>query len=126
MKPKKSEKGQTALEFMLVAPLLFGAIFLILGSALGWFTHALGSALALEGAAREAVSPGSGFALVDDSMVPGQLQPSFSGSISNEEGHTGNVFTVTGTFHIPLNPLGFNLDAEISSGAVAPDWEFIP
>lgn len=126
MKPKRSEKGQTALEFMVVAPLLFGAIFLILGSALGWFTHALGSALALEGAAREAVSPGTGFALVEDSMVPGQLQPSFSGSISNGEGHTGSMFTVTGTFHIPLQPLGFNLDAVLSSGAVAPDWEFVP
>ena len=125
MKPKRSEKGQTALEFMLVAPLVFGAIFLILGAALGWFTHALGSALALEGAAREAISPCSGFALVDESMVPGQLLPSFSGTIDNE-GHTGKVFTVTGTFHIPLNPLGFNLDAEISSGAVAPVWEFVP
>lgn len=126
MKHKNSEKGQTALEFMLVAPLVFGAIFLILGSALGWFTHALGSALALEGAALEAVSPGTGFALVNDSMVPGQLQPSFYGTIENGEGHTGKIFNVTGTFHIPLNPLGFNLDAEISSGAVAPVWEFVP
>ena len=126
MKPRRSEKGQTALEFMLVAPLVFGAIFLILGSALGWFTHALGSALALEGAAREAVSPGTGFALVDDSMVPGQLQPSFSGTIENGEGHTGKVFNVIGTFHIPLSPLGFDLDAEISSAAVAPVWEFVP
>jgi hypothetical protein len=126
MKPKRSENGQTALEFMLVAPLMFGAIFLILGSALGWFTHALGSALALEGAAREAVSPGSGFALVEDSMVPGQLQAGFSGSIENGEGHTGKVFQVSGNFHIPLRPLGFDLDAEISSGALAPAWEFVP
>ncbi len=125
MKPKRSEKGQTALEFMVVAPLVFGAIFLILGSALGWFTHALGSALALEGAAREAISPGTGFALVHDIMVPGQLQPAFSGTLENE-GRTGKVFTVTGTFHIPLSPLGFDLDADISSGAVAPVWEFVP
>ena len=126
MKPRRSEKGQTALEFMVVAPLLFGAIFLILGSALGWFTHALGSALALEGAAREAVSPGTGFALVDDNMVPGQLQPSFQGTIDNGEGHNGKVFVVTGAFHIPLSPLGFNLDAEIKSGAITPEWEFVP
>jgi len=125
MKPKRSEKGQTALELMVVAPLVFGAIFLILGSALGWFTHALGSALALEGAAREAVSPGTGFALVEESMVPGQLQPTFSGTLENE-GRTGKVFSVIGTFHIPLSPLGFNLDADISSGAVAPVWEFVP
>ena len=41
MKHKRSEKGQTALEFILIAPLLFGAIFLILGVSLGWFTHAM-------------------------------------------------------------------------------------
>ena len=126
MRPRRSEKGQTALEFMLVAPMVFGVIFLILGSALGWFTHAMGSALALEGAAREAVSPGMGFALVEESMVPGQLQAGFSGTIENGEGHTGKVFNVTGTFHIPLRPLGFSMDAEISSGAVAPVWEFVP
>lgn len=125
MKKNKNEKGQSALEFMVVAPLMFGAIFLILGVALGWFTHALGSALSLEGAAREAISDGTGFALVEDSMVPGQLQPSFAGIIE-KEGRTGKVFSVTGTFHIPLSPLGFDLDAEISSGAVVPAWEFIP
>ncbi len=125
MKHKRSEKGQTSMEFIVVAPLVFGAIFLILGSALGWFTHALGSALALEGAAREAISPGTGFDLVNDSMVPGQLSPGFAGTIENE-GKTGKVFTVTGTFHIPLSPLGFNLDADVSSAAVAPVWEFTP
>jgi hypothetical protein len=125
MKHKRSEKGQTSMEFIVVAPLVFGAIFLILGSALGWFTHALGSALALEGAAREAISPGSGFSLVDDSMVPGQLSPAYAGTIENE-GKTGKIFSVTGTFHIPLSPLGFNLDAELSSAAVAPEWEFVP
>ena len=125
MKPKRSEKGQTSMEFILVAPLVFGAIFLILGSALGWFTHALGSALALEGAAREAISPGTGFALVDDTVVPGQLSPAYAGTLESE-GRTGKVFTVTGTFHIPLSPLGFNLDADISSAAVAPVWEFVP
>jgi len=122
---KKSEKGQTSMEFIVVAPLVFGAIFLILGSALGWFTHALGSALALEGAAREAISPGSGFSLIDGSMVPGQLSPGYAGTIENE-GKTGKVFTVTGTFHIPLSPLGFSLDADLTSAAVAPVWEFTP
>ncbi len=122
---KKSEKGQTALEFMVVAPLVFGAIFLILGAVLGWFTHAVGAALSLEGAALEAVEPGSGFALVENSMVPGDLQAGFGGTLE-ENGRTGKLFTVTGTYHIPLSPLGFDLDAEISSGAVAPVWEFVP
>ena len=122
---KKSEKGETALEFMVVAPLVFGAIFLILGAALGWFTHAVGAALSLEGAALEAVEPGSGFALVENSMVPGDLQAGFGGTLE-ENGRTGKLFTVTGTYHIPLSPLGFDLDAEISSGAVAPVWEFVP
>ena len=125
MKHKRSEKGQTALEFMVVAPLLFGAIFLILGAALGWFTHAYGAALAIEGSAREAVEPGAGFGLVENSMVPGDLQAGFGTSIE-ENGRTGKLFTVTGTYHIPLSPLGFDLDAEISSGAVAPVWEFVP
>lgn len=125
MKPKKSEKGQAALEFIVIAPLMFGAIFLILGSALGWFTHALGSALSLEGAALEAVSAGSGFALVEDSMVPGQLQASYTNSIS-DNGRTANVFSVKGFFHIPLSPLGFDQDAEISSSALVPAWEFVP
>ncbi len=125
MKPKRSEKGQTALEFMVVAPLVFGAIFLILGAALGWFTHAMGAALAIEGAALEAVDPGSGFALVEDSMVPGDLQAGFGGTIE-ENGRIGKLFTVTGTYHLPLSPLGFDMDAEISSGAVAPVWEFTP
>jgi hypothetical protein len=126
MKPKRSEKGQTALEFMVVAPLLCGAIFLILGSALGWFTHALGSALALEGAAREGISPGTGFALVEDSMVPGQLQAGFSGSVVSPDGQTGKMFNVTGNFYIPLQPLGFDLDADLSSAALVIEWEFVP
>ncbi len=127
MIPKRSEKGQTALEFMLIAPLLFGAIFLILGVSLGWFTHALGSALALEGAAREAIEPGSGFALVADSMVPGQIHAGYTSSISNDySGRTGRVFSVQGFFHLPLQPLGFSLDADISSGALVPLWEFVP
>lgn len=125
MKHRRSEKGQTALEFMVVAPLVFGAIFLILGAALGWFTHAMGAALSLEGAALEAVEPGSGFALVEDGMVPGDLQAGFSGTIE-ENGRTGKLFTVTGTFHLPISPLGFDMDAEISSGAVSPIWEFTP
>ena len=127
MKPKISEKGQTALEFMIIAPMLFGAIFLILGVALGWFTHAMGSALALEGAAREAIEPGSGFALVEDSRVPGQLHAGYTSSISNNySGRTGRVFAVQGFFHVPLQPLGFSLDADVSSGALVPLWEFIP
>jgi len=125
MKHKRSEKGQTALEFMVVAPLVFGAIFLILGTALGWFTHALGAALAIEGAALEAVEPGSGFGFVEDSMVPGDLQAGFGGTIT-ENGRTGKLFTVIGTFHLPFSPLGFDMEAEISSGAVAPVWEFVP
>jgi len=125
MKHRKSEKGQTALEFMVVAPLVFGAIFLILGTALGWFTHALGAALAIEGAALEAVEPGSGFGLVEDSMVPGDLQAGFSGTIT-ENGRTGKLFTVIGTYHLPLSPLGFDMEAETSSVVVAPVWEFVP
>jgi len=127
MKPKRSEKGQTALEFMLIAPLLFGAIFLILGVSLGWFTHAMGSALALEGAAREAIAPGTGFALVEESRVPGQIQAGYTSSITNSySGRTGRVFSIQGFFHIPLSPLGFNLDSDVSSGALVPQWEFIP
>ena len=125
MKHRRSEKGQTALEFTLIAPLLLGAVFLILGVALGWYTHALASTLALEGAAREAVSPGSGFALIEERDVPGELQGGFTNSIS-EEGRTGKIFSVRGHFHIPLNPLGFDLSADISSGAIAPEWEFAP
>ncbi len=125
MKHKKSEQGQTALEFILIAPLMFGAIFLILGVALGWFTHAMGSALSLEGAAREAISPGSGFALVEQSRVPGQLQAGYTGTI-DQEGRTGKVFSVKGFFNIPLSPLGFDLDADISSGVLVPAWEFVP
>ena len=125
MKHRKSEKGQTSMEFIVVAPLVFGAIFLILGSALGWFTHAMGAALSLEGAALEAVEPGSGFALVENSMVPGDLQASFGGSVE-EKGRTGKLFTITGTYHLPISPLGFDMDAEISSGAIAPVWEFVP
>ena len=125
MKHKRSEKGQTALEFMVVAPLVFGAIFLILGTALGWFTHAMGAALSLEGAALEAIEPGSGFALVENSMVPGDLQAGFGGSIEGN-GRTGKLFTITGTYHLPISPLGFDMDAEISSGAIAPVWEFVP
>jgi len=127
MIPKRSEKGQAALEFILIAPLLFGAIFLILGVSLGWFTHAMGSALALEGAAREAIEPGTGFALVDESRVPGQLHASYTSSISNDySGRTGRVFSVQGFFHLPLQPLGFSLDAAISTGALVPQWEFVP
>ena len=127
MIPKRSEKGQAALEFILIAPLLFGAIFLILGVSLGWFTHAMGSALALEGAAREAIEPGTGFALVDESRVPGQLHAGYTSSISNDySGRTGRVFSVQGFFHLPLQPLGFSLDADISSGALVPQWEFVP
>ncbi len=127
MRINNSEKGQTAMEFMLIAPLLFGAIFLILGVALGWFTHATGSALALEGAAREAIAPGTGFALVEESSVPGQLQAGYTDTITNSfSGRTGRVFTVQGFFHIPVSPLGFSLDADVSSGALVPQWEFIP
>ena len=125
MKHKQSEKGQTSMEFLVVAPLVFGAIFLILGAALGWFTHAMGAALAIEGSALEAVDPGSGFALVEEGMVPGDLQAGFGVTIE-ENGRTGKLFTVTGTYHLPLSPLGFDLDAEISSGAIAPIWEFTP
>ena len=123
--PRKSEAGQTALEFMLIAGMLFGAIFLILGITLGWHTHALASALALEGAAREGIDPGSGFALVDQNEMPGNIQGGFSGTI-NEGGRTGKLFTVTGSFDFPLDPLGFSLDTNISSGVIAPEWEFVP
>ncbi|GEM_PF-2778294 len=125
MKHRRSEKGQTSMEFIVVAPLVFGAIFLILGSALGWFTHAMGAALSLEGAALEAVEPGSGFTLVENSMVPGDLQAGFGGSIE-EKGRAGKLFTITGTYQLPISPLGFDMDAEISSGAIAPVWEFVP
>lgn len=127
VKQKRSEKGQTSLEFMLIAPMLFGAIFLILGVALGWFTHAMGSALALEGAAREAVAPGTGFALVEEAMIPGQLQAGYTNSITNSfSGRTGRVFSIQGSYHLPLSPLGFNMDSDISSGALVPQWEFMP
>jgi len=87
----------------------------------------MGSALALEGAAREAIEPGSGFALVADSKVPGQLHAGYTSSISNDySGRTGRVFSVQGFFHLPLQPLGFSLDAGISSGALVPQWEFVP
>ena len=125
MKHRNSERGQTALEFTLIAPLLLGAIFLILGIALGWYSHALASALSLEGAAREAVSPGSGFALIEDRHLPGQVQGSYTSSI-NDGGRSGKVFAVKGVFHLPLNPLGINLDAELLSGTLAPQWEFVP
>ena len=125
MKHKKTERGQTALEFTLIAPLLFGAIFLIVGIALCWHTHGLASALALEGAAREAVSPGAGFALLEENNVPGQLQMGFSQSV-NKDGRTGKVYTVEGAFHIPLQPLGFDMEADIASGALSPVWEFVP
>jgi len=124
-KPRRSEAGQTALEFMLIAGMLFGAIFLILGITLGWHTHALASALALEGAAREGIEPGSGFSLVDQNKVPGNIRGGFSGTIF-EEGRTGKLFTVIGSFDFPLEPLGFNLDTNISSGVIAPEWEFVP
>jgi hypothetical protein len=127
MENKRSEKGQTALEFMLIAPMLFGAIFLILGVALGWFTHATGSALALEGAAREAIAPGTGFALVEEVSVPGQTQAGYTNSITNPyNGRTGRVFSVQGYYSIPLSPLGFNMNSDISSGALVPLWEFMP
>jgi len=125
MKHRRSERGQTALEFTLIAPLLLGAVFLILGVALGWYTHALASALALEGAAREAVSPGSGFALVEERDVPGELHGGFANSISDGS-RSGKLFSIRGFFHIPLNPLGFDLSTDISSGAIAPEWEFAP
>jgi hypothetical protein len=125
MKPRKSEAGQTALEFMLIAGMLFGAIFLILGITLGWHTHALASALALEGAAREGIDPGSGFSLIEQNEVPGNIVGGFSGTV-HEEGRTGKLFTVTGGFDYPMEPLGFNLDTNISSGVIAPEWEFVP
>lgn len=125
MKHKKTERGQTALEFTLIAPLLFGAIFLIVGIALGWHTHGLASALALEGAAREAVSPGAGFALLEENKVPGQLQMGFGHSVY-KDGRTGKIITVKGAFHIPLQPLGFEMEADIASGALTPVWEFVP
>jgi len=125
MKCRRRENGQAALEFTLVAPLLLGAIFLILGMALGWYTHAAASALALEGAAREAVSPGSGFNLVEERGVPGQLQGSYTNLI-REGDKKGMVFSVEGFFYMPLKPLGFNLDAYISSSTLAPKWEFVP
>jgi hypothetical protein len=125
MNISRSEKGQTATEFMVIAGLLLGAIFLILGITLGWYTHAVGSALAVEGAAREGVDPGSGFALVDQSRVPGDLQAGYSGSLSIA-GRTGKIFSVTGQYDFPLKPLGFNLDTHLSSSVIVPVWEFIP
>jgi hypothetical protein len=125
MKHKHSEKGQTALEFTLVAPLLLGAIFLILLVALGWHTHAIASALALEGSVREAVSPGSGFAFVEEHSVPGQLHGYYTNQIQVGE-HKGKVFSVRGLFHVPLKPLGLSLDTYISSSSLAPKWKFVP
>ena len=125
MNISRSEKGQTATEFMVIAGLLLGAIFLILGITLGWYTHAVGSALAVEGAAREGVEPGSGFALVDQSRVPGDLQAGYSGSLSIA-GRTGKIFSITGQYVFPLEPLGFNLDTHLSSSVIVPVWEFIP
>ena len=125
MKNSRSEMGQTATEFMIIAGLLLGAIFLILGITLGWYTHAVGSALAVEGAAREGVDPGSGFALVDQSRVPGDLQGGYSGSLSIA-GRTGKIFSITGHYDFPLDPLGFNLDTHLSSSVIVPVWEFIP
>lgn len=125
MKTRKREKGQTASEFMVIAGLLFGAIFLILGITLGWYTHAFGSALAIEGAAREGVDPGSGFSLVEQSRVPGNLQGGYSGSLSLA-GRTGRFFSVMGSYDFPLEPLGFNLDTNISSSVIVPVWEFVP
>jgi hypothetical protein len=122
---KRTERGQTALEFTLVAPLLLGAIFLIVCIALGWHTHGLASALALEGAAREAVSPGAGTSLLDKNQVPGQLQMGFGPTVS-KNGRLGKVYTVGGAFDIPLQPLGFDLKTDIASGALVPIWEFVP
>ena len=125
MKGRSSEKGQTALEFTLIAPLLLGAIFLILGVALGWHSHAVASALALEGAAKEAISPGSGFALVEEHGAPGQIHGCYTNQIQSGE-REGKVFSVIGVFRLPLHPMGFNLDAYISSSSLAPKWEFVP
>jgi len=125
MEHQKTERGQAALEFTLIAPLLLGALFLIVGTALGWHVHGLASALALEGAAREAVSSGAGFALLEQNSVPGNLQVGFGPSV-NEDGRTGRVYTIGGAFHIPLNPLGVDLEADIASGALSPVWEFVP
>jgi hypothetical protein len=125
MEIRRSQTGQTATEFMVIAGLLFGAIFLILGITQGWYTHAVGSALAIEGAAREGVDPGSGFALVVQSRVPGDLKGEYSGSLSIA-GRTGKIFSITGQYDFPLEPLGFNLDTPISSSVIVPVWEFIP
>ena len=125
MNHKKTERGQTALEFTLIAPLLFGAVFLIAAIAMGWYAHGLASALALEGAAREAASPGAGFSLLEEANIPGELRMGFGSSV-NSKGRTGKVFTVQGVFKIPLEPLGFDMEAGITSGALAPLWEFVP
>lgn len=95
MKHKRSEKGQTALEFMVVAMLVFGAIFLILGAALGWFTHAMGAALSLEGAALEAVEPGSGihkkktFGPLSSIVASGIITPIIVGKIGKAKTKQG-------------------------------------
>ncbi len=108
--------GQDGLEYVALAAIIL-VVLVIVGRLIAQQLQA----------AREAIAPGTGFALVADSRVPGQLQAGFADSITNNfSGRTGRVFSVQGYFHIPLNPLGFSLDADVSSGALVPEWEFIP
>ncbi len=126
-----SDRGQATPEFLIVFPVLMGIFILALALAIGWHTHHLSAALALEGASLESRLPGLGAGAV--ASVSGRLAPS-TGMVTETEpfpyswltgsGVEGDRFTVLGGLHLPWTPLGLNLSTNLRGTAYTPRWEF--
>lgn len=127
MKPRgmrKSEKGQTTLEFILVFPLILAFFLLILGLAAAWHGMAVDAHLALEAASRDDPAFASDKAQV---LVPSfGLSASTSAFDGGEEWGEGRRYTMAGQISIDWLPFGLSLSSPALSSVTAPVWEFQP
>jgi hypothetical protein len=135
-KLKKSEKGQSTIEFMFAFPMILVLFFLMLFAAYLWHSHHLTAFLALDGARAEGINRGSGASLVTSKanrwmpifgMDAGSYIAQTDAANSNLKGDFVAVYSqssFSGIFTIPL--LGVDVAGNTRAEAISPIWRFDP
>lgn len=128
---KRSQTGQAAIEFVIIAGIVIALYFLMIAIALIWHGHHLNNQLALEAASYEGTMPGAGAARVADisqSWMPGyQITVSGIGNYTPESWFLGEGLIVN-TFGIEPEFIFFGADNDgfMRSAISVPTWEFVP
>lgn len=128
---RKSERGQTTIEFILVFPLLVSIVLLILAIAVAWHGHHLSSTVSLEGASLESAQSGWGSSFVESTGNGLSDVVDFNVSITDFGGYpkqffagSSQRFTTNGIIDLSWAPFNLNWSIPIQGATIVPVWEF--